>query len=53
MADEADITLGWYDNSLTTDEARMLIALDQQNPQSMRRKQVTSETRRWVVPAVP
>jgi hypothetical protein len=30
MADEADITLGWYDNSLTADEARMLIALDNQ-----------------------
>ena len=30
MADEADITLGWYDNSLTPDEARRLIALDHQ-----------------------
>ena len=30
MADEADSTLGWYDNSLATDEARRLIALDQQ-----------------------
>jgi hypothetical protein len=28
MADEADITLGWYDNSLTADEARVLRALD-------------------------
>ncbi len=26
----ADVTLGWYDNSLTADEARKLIALDQQ-----------------------
>ena len=30
MADETDITLGWYDNSLTVDEARKLVALDQQ-----------------------
>jgi hypothetical protein len=30
MADEAEVTLGWYDNSLTADEARRLIALDQQ-----------------------
>ncbi len=30
MADEAESTLGWYDNSLTTDEARRLRALDHQ-----------------------
>jgi hypothetical protein len=30
MADEAEVTLGWYDNSLTADEARVLRALDHQ-----------------------
>src|SRR5918997_5137818 len=30
MADGAEVTLGWYDNSLTADEARVLRALDHQ-----------------------